>query len=275
MVGVRREDHAGFPSASVLESTHAIFWGVIVTEAKGFVFFWDVLDAFGGTVVDQQLWVVGIHFLIETRDSVLVPVAEAVIEPDHVYRAVIIEQLLDLIFVVVVVNFVVTLEVVGVSPVTSAVVPADLELVFFTRLLHHADRVTLVGSVGDGEVLWVVCSFSETFFLGGPHAETVVVLGNKDEVFHAGIFGQAHELVGVEIGWIKSFVEVHVGLARDDLMFVATFDAIHHAPANFLTTDGGRAPVDKEAELGIAEPLKALFELLWCFVELRCWGWLR
>ena len=57
-------------------------------------------------------------------------------------------------------------------------------------------------------------------------------------------------------------------------MFVATFDAIHHAPANFLTTDSGRAPVDKEAELGIAEPLKALFELLWGFVELRCWGWL-
>ena len=205
----------------------------------------------------------------------MVPVAEAVIEPDHVYRAVFIEQLLDLIFVVVVVNFVVTLEVVGVSPVTGAVVPADLELVFFTRLLHHANRVTLVGSVGDGEVLWVVCSFSETFFLGGPHAEAVVVLGNKDEVFHTGIFSEAHELVGVEIGWVEGFVEVHVGLARDDLMFVATFDAIHHAPANFLTTDGGRAPVDKEAELGIAEPLKALFELLWCFVELRCWGWPR
>jgi len=33
--------------------------------------------------------------------------------------------------------------------------------------------------------------------------------------------------------------------------------------------------VDKEAELCIAEPLKALFELLWGFVELRCGGWLR
>ena len=118
-------------------------------------------------------------------------------------------------------------------------------------------------------------SFSETFFLSGPHAETVVVLGNKDEVLHAGIFSETHELIGVEIGWVEGFVEVHVGLARHDLMFVATFDAIHHAPANFLTTDGGRAPVDKEAELGIAEPPKALFELLWGFVELRCWGWLR
>ena len=273
MVGMRRQDHTGFPSASVLEGTHAIFWGIIVTEAKGFVFLRDVLNTLGGPVIDEQLWVVGIHFLIETRDSVLVPVAEAVIEPDHVYRAVFIEQLLDLIFVVVVVNFVVTLEVVGVSPVTSAVVPADLEVVFFTRLLHHADRVTLVGSVGDGEVLWVVCSFSETFFLGGPHAETVVVLGNKNEVLHAGIFSEAHELVGVEIGWIKSFVEVHVSLARDDLMFVATFDAVHHAPADFFTTNSGRTPVDKETEFGIAEPLKTLFELFWSFVELRCRSW--
>ena len=93
--------------------------------------------------------------------------------------------------------------------------------------------------------------------LGAEHAEAVVVLGGDDDVFHAGVLGQAHPLLGVELHRVELAGELlvlrdgHLGLLEEPFAVVGLA----------LPLAGGHgidAPVNEQPEAGLAEPGHAL-----------------
>ena len=74
-----------------------------------------------------------IHLPKQPGNGVVLPLSETMVEPEHVYRAVIAEQFFHLVFVVGVVARVISLEVVGVGPIPGAVIPSEPEFVFSVR----------------------------------------------------------------------------------------------------------------------------------------------
>ena len=98
--------------------------------------------------------------------------------------------------------------------------------------------------------------------LGVPHIEVVVVDAHAHEIFCAGFFVEAQQMIGVEIGrlstWDRVFEaelrRVSVSLRRDSLY--CGLPSIYMLRAYQSPCFGGglRTPVGPDAELGVAKP---------------------
>ena len=75
--------------------------------------------------------------------------------------------------------------------------------------------------------------------LAGPETESVVMLGGNDQVFHAGGFGHAHPVLGVELGGVELAVE---------LVILVSGDLCAPRPTDLRAFDTDRSPVDEHAE---------------------------
>ena len=102
--------------------------------------------------------------------------------------------------------------------------------------------------------------FNDVFFVGGmhdveigkfriPETESVVVAGDKGDVFHPGVFGHGHPFSGIEFNRVEEIHQAAVVLHFDVLV-------VHHPFA--VTGDTEWTPMDKEAEFIIAELLPGL-----------------
>ena len=84
--------------------------------------------------------------------------------------------------------------------------------------------------------------------------------------------GKVEEAVGIPVDRIKLPVEVHVFVPRHPHKLVSGLNAVLHAPTDFRAGDSGGSPVNEEAELRVAKPLKAFLALFGSFGELRDLG---
>ena len=98
-----------------------------------------------------------------------------------------------------------------------------------------------------------------------PHGEAVVVLGGGHHVARAGLAEQLRPLVRVELRGGKEGNEVFISeyILRAEVLLVPGDDfgiAVHvlDVPLALVRGDGIQAPVQKDAELAIAEPLREL-----------------
>ena len=181
-------------------------------------------------VPDQADWAVAGHQLAHLRDDVILDVS------------------IEVACGVVVVPVVAVAS--GVMPILRlAVVEAKEEAMTRARIREFADDVALErrrlgdGVVGDVRV---------------PQAEAVVVLCGDDDVLLAGLGGEAHPCVGIEVNRVELGGEWCILGNGDALaMHDPLADAWHELTVPPAGRDGVEAPVDEEAEAGVAPPVEA------------------
>ena len=136
----------------------------------------------------------------------------------------------------------------GLVPVLRLrVIEAELDVVARAGGGEFLQRIALEGRGVDDIVL---------AGLGAVHGEAVVMLAGDHDVLHAGIVGHLDPLFGVEFygielgGQLFVFLDGNLGAVHDPLA-----DAGDGLPLPFSGGNRIEAPVDEEAELGLAEPL--------------------
>ncbi len=132
--------------------------------------------------------------------------------------------------------------VIGMMPVGLRIVGAPVDAAAAAGIGEQSDDVLAVGRFRAGDL--VVGEFRIEL------AEAVVVLGGEDQVLHAGVFGELHPLVGVELHRVEHAVEVVVDLDRHVAgLFLRASAAFAAArPADFGAHDAHRTPVNEHAE---------------------------
>ena len=95
--------------------------------------------------------------------------------------------------------------------------------------------------------------------LGREEREAVVMFRGDDQVLHAGVLGEPHPGVGVELHRVEPRGELLVFTHGDLCPVHDPFANAGHGPALPLAGGNGvEAPVNEEAELGLMKPGQAL-----------------
>ena len=139
---------------------------------------------------------------------------------------------------------------IGMVPVHDGMIKAELDAGVVAGLGQLLERVALEGGGLDAPIGLV----------GPEHAEAVVVFGGDDDVFHAGILGQAHPFLGVELHRVELAGELLV-LGDGHLGFLEEPFAVVGVAVPLAGGHGIDAPVNEQAEAGLAEPGHALVAL--------------
>ena len=134
----------------------------------------------------------------------------------------------------------------------------DVALVIFSaivRMVHDGQRIVepdfqsgLVTGIGQFSE-YVAFEWRVGDLVAGQlaveHAEAVMVFANKHQVFHAGVLGHLHPLVGIELDRVESLVEIvidfhgHVSLAAPSSPFTTA------GPTDGLSENTDRPPVNE------------------------------
>ena len=103
------------------------------------------------------------------------------------------------------------------------------------------------------------------------HGEAVMMFGRDDDVFHAGLLGQCHPLLGIEIGRVECgrdcpvFLHRDLELLHDPLRYIPLFYSIS---LPFAPEYGIGPPMNEHPELAVLEPGGNVLHLIAtaCFV---------
>ena len=125
-----------------------------------------------------------------------------------------------------------------VAEIARRIVESDEEAFLAEGLGDHGRDVPAVGRPGDLEIAEGRVE----------HAEAVVVLGREDDVFHAGELGQAGPFAGIERGRVE-------GRGQGVILPDEVVRGVEERPGDLRPHLGVRAPVDEQAEAGVAEDL--------------------
>ena len=141
-------------------------------------------------------------------------------------------------------------------PVHDRVVEAKLDAGLFAFLGQVFHRIVLVERRHNAPIgkLRVI------------HRKTVVVLAGNDDVFRAGVFGDLHPSLGVELDGIERVAERFI-LGSGDLSLLHDPLGVGFIAVPLACRDGIHAPVDKHAELRLTEPFHPGVALLLCLVH--------
>ena len=141
-------------------------------------------------------------------------------------------------------------ETAGVMPVLGLrIVESQLDALLLAGRGQFLERIAMEGRGVDDVV---------RAGLGVEHGEAVVVLRGDDDVLHAGVLGDRHPLVGVELhrvellGVAGVFGHGDLAVVHDPLADAADLLAVVGAGGHAV-----EAPVDEHAEAGLAPPLHA------------------
>ena len=133
---------------------------------------------------------------------------------------------------------------VWVMPVRIGIVNGKQHVVFAAGVGQHFENVFSVRGVHDVEIS----------IFGVPHAEAVVMLGGKADIFHAGPLGQQNPLFGVILHGIKFSGQRFIFFAGQIIARKGLFLKL-----------GQRidSPVNEQAEFGLMRHSINPFLLLW------------
>ena len=113
-------------------------------------------------------------------------------------------------------------------PVPGGVVKTKAEVCFMAGLGEFADDIAAVGRLGAG--YFIIGQ------LGIEHAETIVVLGGKDQVFHPCVAGNLNPFIGVEFYRVELLIEIIINFDGDT--FGISFGSMTAAPLVTRQTTG-------------------------------------
>ena len=189
-----------------------------------------------------------IDHLKELAETIVVPGARYVVEPQDRDLAIVAQEFPYLAVIKVVVLVVVANQVVGVRPVARRIVPAELETVAVNGIRQFPADIPLEWGVGDVDSPSTPCASWRT------HRGAWC----KDDVFHPRLLGGPNDPICVKFHRVEAFVVLVIFGVRNPGMAGMIVRMAHSVPADLHAAHAGWPPVECQAFLQTKRHLHVL-----------------